>query len=116
MNMHRGRFALAAFCLAASSCAGVNTPLDATDTTPVTIEVIGINGARSFAPNPQSLPAGRPVVWRNADIEKHHIVLDDRSVDTGVLRPGASSAPLPVDATGPYHCAIHPTMVGTLRR
>jgi plastocyanin len=108
------RFALTAFSLAASACAGVNTPSDVTGPNPITIEVIGINGARSFSPNPGSIPAGSAVVWHNWDIETHHIVLDDRSVDTGILTPGRSSAPMPIGTTGRYHCTIHPSMVGTI--
>ena len=110
------RFALAAFCLATSSCAGVNAPSDVTGANPITIEVIGINGTRSFSPNPKSIPAVHPVIWHNEDIETHHIVLDDGSVDTGALRPGASSAPMPIGTAGRYHCTIHPSMVGTITR
>jgi len=116
MTILRRRFAFAAFSLATSACAGVNTPSDLTGAYPITIEVIGINGARSFSPNPETIPAGQPVVWHNEDIETHHIVLDDRSVDTGTLRPGASSAPMPIGTSGPYHCTIHPSMVGTIAR
>ena len=83
---------------------------------PLTIEVIGIKGARSFSPNPESIAAGQMVVWHNGDIETHHVVLDDRSVDTGNLRPGAWSAPMPIGTAGPYHCTIHPSMVGTISR
>ena len=87
MKALRRRFAPTAFALATSACAGVNAPSDATGANPITIEVIGINGARSFSPNPKSIPAVHPAVWHNGDIETHHIVLDDGSVDTGPLRP-----------------------------
>src|SRR5437773_3318660 len=50
---------------------------------PVTINVVAINGAQSFSPNPATLPAGQMVVWHNADSITHHVVLNDRSVDTG---------------------------------
>jgi plastocyanin len=81
----------------------------------VTINVVAINGAQSFSPNPASLPAGQMVVWHNVDTITHHVVLNDRSVDTGDLAPGASSQPMAIAAGGgPYHCSIHPVMVGSV--
>jgi len=83
----------------------------------VTINVVGINGAQSFSPNPATLPAGQMVVWHNVDSITHRVVLNDGSVDTGNLGAGESSQPMTINvpASGdPYHCAIHPQMVGTL--
>ena len=40
---------------------------------------------------------------------------DCRSIDTGNLDPGAFSSPMSLAATGPYHCTIHPVMVGTIK-
>jgi plastocyanin len=117
MKIFRGRFVLAALCLATSACANAsNNPAAATASNPITVDVLGINGARSFSPNPAALPDGQMVVWHNLDIYTHHIVLDDHSVDTGDLRPGASSALIPLGTAGPYHCTIHPEMVGTITR
>jgi plastocyanin len=116
MKISRGRLVLAAFCLATSACAGTNSPSAVTIANPITVEVLGINGARSFAPNPSTLPDGQLVIWHNMDIYTHHLVLDNGSVDTGDLRPGASSAPMPIGTPGSYHCRIHPAMVGTITR
>jgi plastocyanin len=83
----------------------------------VTINVVGINGALSFSPNPASLPAGQMVVWHNVDGITHHVVFDDGSVDTGNLDPGASSQPQAIGtAGGGYHCSIHPVMVGSVNQ
>jgi plastocyanin len=83
----------------------------------VTINVVGINGALSFSPNPASLPAGQMVVWHNVDSITHRVVLNDGSVDTGNLDPGASSQPQAVSgAGGAYHCSIHPVMVGSVNQ
>jgi len=83
----------------------------------VTINVVAVNGAQSFSPNPASLPAGQMVVWHNVDSITHHVVLNDRSVDTGDLQPGASSQPMAIAAAGgQYHCSIHPVMVGSLNQ
>jgi hypothetical protein len=55
------------------------------------------------------------VVFKNADVVTHRVVLDDRSIDTGDIAPGASSQPQPLGAVSkPYHCSLHPSMVGSL--
>jgi len=84
----------------------------------VTINVVAIKGAQSFSPNPATVPAGQMVVWHNVDNITHHVVLDDRSVDTGDLGPGTSSQPMAIAGTGggPYHCSIHPVMVGSINQ
>jgi plastocyanin len=88
------------------------SPLDV-----VTVNVIGINGPLSFSPNPATLPAGQTIIWHNIDTITHHVVFDDRSVDTGDLPAGASSQPQTIPAAGgPYHCSIHPVMVGSVAR
>jgi plastocyanin len=114
-----------------STDTGGGTPVSPTPTTPaptpaptptptppssvVTISVIGVNGAQSFSPNPATLPAGQMVVWHNIDSITHRVVLNDGSLDTGNIGPGASSQPMAINTGGgPYHCSIHPSMVGTI--
>jgi len=83
----------------------------------VTINVVAINGAQSFSPNPATVPSGQTVVWHNIDSTTHRVVLNDRSVDTGDLAPGTFSQPMTIAAGGgPYHCSIHPEMVGTINQ
>jgi plastocyanin len=83
----------------------------------VTIDVVAINGAQSFSPNPATLPAGQMVVWHNINSTTHRIVLNDRSVDTGDLAPGASSQAMAIGAAGgQYHCSIHPEMTGSINQ
>ena len=94
-------------------------PIAPTSTSPgvVTINVVAVNGAQSFSPNPASLPVGQMVVWHNVDSVRHRVVLNDGSVDTGDLQPGASSQPMAIAAAGrQYHCSIHPAMVGSLNQ
>ena len=96
---------------------GSGNPSTPTPTIPgvVTINVVAVNGAQSFSPNPAILPAGQMVVWHNVDSITHHVVLNDRSVDTGDLAPGTSSQPMAIAAVGgQYHCTIHPAMVGSV--
>jgi plastocyanin len=55
------------------------------------------------------------VVWHNVNNTTHRVVLNDRSVDTGDLAPGASSQPMVIGAAGgQYHCSIHPEMIGSI--
>lgn|SRR5262245_6825367 len=83
----------------------------------VTINVVAINGAQSFSPNPATVPDGQMVVWHNVDNVTHHVVLNDRSIDTGDLPPGASSQTMALhSAGGPYHCSIHPVMIGSINQ
>lgn len=82
----------------------------------VTINVVAIDGAQSFSPNPATVPSGQMVVWHNVDTVTHRVVLNDRSVDTGDLAPAASSEPMAIAGGGQYHCSIHPVMVGSLNQ
>ena len=84
----------------------------------VTINVVAINGAQSFSPNPATVPSGQMVVWHNIDTITHRVVLNDRSVDTGDLAPGASSPTMTLGGTsgGQYHCSIHPVMIGSINQ
>jgi plastocyanin len=97
----------------------LGNPITPTPSSPgvVTINVVAVNGAQSFSPNPASVPGGQMVVWHNVDTITHHVVLNDRSVDTGDLAPGASSQPMAIaTAGGQYHCSIHPVMIGSVNQ
>src|SRR5204863_3799862 len=97
------------------SVANPSSPTPSSAAGIVTINVVAINGAQSFSPNPATLPAGQMVVWHNVDTITHRVVLNDRSGDTGDLAPGVSSPPMAMGAaSGQYHCSIHPDMVGSI--
>ena len=82
----------------------------------ITVQVLGMNGSNSFSPNPSTVAAGQTVAWHNSDVITHTATADNGSFDTGAIGPGATSAPIrmPTAGTFGYHCAIHPTMTGTL--
>jgi plastocyanin len=106
-------------CGGSYSSGGGGIPTSPTPSSPqgvLTINVVAINGAQSFSPNPAALPAGQLIVWHNVDTTTHRVVLNDRSVDTGDLAPGASSQPMAIGAGGQYHCSIHPVMVGSINQ
>lgn len=114
---------VAAIALGAAACGseGYNNPNgpDGGNSTPppgaITIDIIGINGARSFSPNPATVGAGKMVSWHNTDSTTHRVVLNDGELDTGNISPGKYSAAMSLVATGGYHCSIHPEMVGTIQ-
>jgi plastocyanin len=97
---------------------GASSPSGPSDPPPtasaITIDVVRENGNQSFSPNPAAVPTGQTVIWHNVDTTIHRVVLNDGKLDTGNLAPGAFSQPMTFGTPGPYHCSIHPDMVGTL--
>jgi plastocyanin len=120
--MHRfiAMLGVAGVCLSLSCGGGGGTPAAPSPgaggaATTVTISITGVKGAQSFSPNPGTCNAGQMVIWRNNDVVTHRVTLDDLSVDTGDIAPGASSQPMPLgNVSKAYHCPIHPNMVGSL--
>lgn len=85
-----------------------------TQQTNVTITITGQGGRLAFSPNPATVATGQLVVFKNNDIVAHHVSLDDGTVQTPDIAPGATSAPVAMGLSGSktYHCTIHPGMVG----
>ena len=89
-----------------------STPMTPSPANTPTINIVGQNGAQAFSPNPASF-GGQQVVFKNNDSAGHRIVLNDGSVDTGDIAPGATSRVVTMPAAGTnYHCALHPGMIG----
>src|SRR4026208_1398593 len=111
---------VAAPALVVSACGGYgasqgpNGPSGAPLAGAIVIDIVGVNGAQSFSPNPATVPAGQTVVWRNTDTIPHRVVLNDGKLDTGNIGAGGFSDPMTLASPGPYHCSIHPPMVGTI--
>lgn len=109
--------------LALASCGGGSSsaPTTPTNASPasgtgagnVTVSILGNMGGNSFNPNPAMVASGQGVVFKNTDSITHHIMLDDGSMQTADIAPGATSAVLAVgNANVGFHCTIHPDMVG----
>ena len=116
---------LLASAAVAASCGGGGSSTPTSPSTPpaggggtqatVTITITGQGGKLAFSPNPATVNPGQLVVFKNNDTTTmHHVVLDDGSVQTADIAPGATSAPVAMGTSGSksYHCAIHPGMVG----
>ena len=69
-----------------------------------------------FRPNPIQIKAGDSVTWTNNAGLSHTATSDTGAWDTGILATGATSSPVafPTAGTFTYHCAIHPSMVGSV--
>ena len=95
-------------------CGSGSTPSSPSTAAPATISIVGQNGAQAFSPNPASL-GGQMVVFRNNDSVAHRVVLNDGSIDTGDIAPGATSRAVSMPGSGTnYHCQIHPGMIGAV--
>jgi plastocyanin len=110
--------AAALFVAACGSNGSSSTPTAPSSSSPgtgtPTIVINRQNGSLSFSPNPAAF-GGQMVVFRNADSVIHRVQLNDMSVDTGDITPGATSRAVQMPAGGTnYHCALHPDMVGAI--
>ena len=106
--------AAAAAGLILSACGGGGSTPSGPNAGPLTITITRQNGAQSFSPNPATA-GGQAVVFRNADTVVHRVLLNDGSVDTGNIAPGATSAQVEMPAQGTnYHCSLHPDMIGAV--
>lgn len=107
--------AVGVFACGGSNMSSVSGPTPATPPSNFMVDIAEINGPNSFFPSPATVGFQQIVVWRNTDTATHDVVFDDGSVETGRLAPGTLSQPITVSpGTWTYHCAIHPTMVGTI--
>jgi plastocyanin len=72
-------------------------------------------GNRAFTPADLSIAAGTTVTWVNSDATSHTSTSNAAGWDSGIVAPGRQFSFLFQNAgTFPYHCAIHPGMVGTV--
>lgn len=89
-------------------------PAPTPDPNALTISIVGSVGRGAFAPNPMQAAVGNTVRWTNNDITTHQIVLDDGTT-IGTVAPGRSTSPITLTtAAVTYHCAIHPSMTGSI--
>jgi plastocyanin len=102
---------LAAVSGCSSSGGSSNTTAPSPSSAP-TITIVGQNGTQAFTPNPAAF-GGQQVVFKNNDNVTHHVVLNDGSIDTGDIAPGATSRAVTMPTAGTnYHCSIHLGMIG----
>jgi plastocyanin len=69
----------------------------------------------AFVPNPVTVSQGATVTWSNTDTTTHDMIADSGAWDSGRIAPGGNfNVTLGTKGSIPYHCSIHPGMVGTI--
>lgn len=72
-------------------------------------------GTAAFVPNPVTVSVSGVVTWLNTDSSTHDMVSDAGLWDSGRMAAGTSYAfTFSSKGSFPYHCSIHPGMVGTV--
>ncbi len=81
-------------------------------TIPVRAEFLG---NRAFMPAELNVAVRTTVTWVNTDSTSHTATSDVTGWNSGTIAPGARfSVSFQTAGTFPYHCTIHPGMVGTV--
>ncbi len=69
----------------------------------------------AFQPQSVSVSAGTMVTWTNNDTAPHTSTSDTGAWNSGTLTTaGTYERVFSTAGTYPYHCAIHPSMLGTI--
>jgi len=112
---------LSAACGSSSSPYTSPTPTPTPTPTPSGTAVSIPVGARSssgmagFAPNPITVAVGAAVTWTNNDSIAHDVTSDTGVWNSNSMAPGAQfTFTFQTKGAFPYHCAVHPGMVGTV--
>ena len=72
-------------------------------------------GNRAYTPDEVTVAVGTTVIWTNTDSISHTSTSDANGWNSGTVAPGGNfSFAFQTTGTFPYHCAIHPGMVGTV--
>jgi plastocyanin len=70
-------------------------------------------GNRAYTPDDLTVTVGTTVTWTNTDSVSHTSTSDAAGWNSGTVPPrGEFSFAFQTAGTFPYHCAIHPGMVG----
>ena len=81
------------------------------------VRIVGSDGPQAFSPASIVLTSGQKLLFRNDTGVTHRILADNGSFDAGNISSGvfsASSVTVPGAVPVPFHCSIHPSMVGTV--
>jgi len=84
------------------------------DSTGTTVVAVGV--ANNAWQQPINAKVGDVITWTNGDGVPHKVALDDGSCQMSSNIPGGGSKSLVFSVAGtfPFHCAVHPSMKGTI--
>jgi plastocyanin len=72
-------------------------------------------GNSAYAPDEVIVAVGTTVTWTNTDSVPHTTTSDTAGWNSGIVAPGGQfSSAFQAAGTFPYHCTIHPGMIGTV--
>ena len=109
-----------AVALACCACGGSSNSPSTPTPTPTGTVVSIVSGSSNltttaYSPNPVNVSVGGTVTWTNNDNTAHTSTANGGAFDSGTIAPGASvSRTFPTAGSFPYHCTLHPGMVGTV--
>jgi plastocyanin len=85
-------------------------------TTPAQIITCAGTPPWCFSPKPIQITVGSTVTWTNGTAATHTATSDTGAWDTGNIAAGATSSTITFATAGTftYHCAIHPSMTGSV--
>jgi len=107
-------------CGGSTSVPASSTPLPTPPPTSPRTTVSIVAGASAltttaYAPSPLNIAVGDAVLWINNDLTTHTATADGGAWNSGPMAPGRMfSQTFTTAGTFPYHCAIHPGMMGTI--
>lgn len=106
---------VAAIALFTACSSDSDSPSSSGTTNPPAANMIDIAGS-AFNPRNLSIKVGTKVTWTNKDGVAHTVTSDDGGfTSSGNLGNGATyEYTFNAVGTYPYHCAIHPSMTGTI--
>src|SRR3954451_13520024 len=104
---------LAAGC--GSSSSSSTTAPTATGTSVSIVSGSSTLTTTAYAPHPVTGAVGGTVTWTNNDSVAHTSTANNTAWNSGTIAPGGKfSMTFPSAGSFPYHCSIHPGMVGTV--
>ncbi|HEY7172466.1 MAG TPA: plastocyanin/azurin family copper-binding protein [Vicinamibacterales bacterium] len=113
------RLLLAALVLGVSFGCGSSSPSSPTPAPSASTVSIVMNSSglttNAYSPNPITVAVGTTVTWMNNDTVTHTATGNTGLFDSGPIAPNQQfSRTFSTVGSFPYHCTIHPGMVGTV--
>jgi plastocyanin len=109
---------LAASVACGSSSPSTPTPTPAPSGSSATASIVAGSAtltSTAYSPNPVTVAIGGTVTWVNNDVVAHTSTANGGAWNSGSIAPGGRFAmTYPTAGSFPYHCAIHPGMIGTV--
>lgn len=102
-------------CGSTSTSPSTTTPAPAGSTTVMMVSGASTLSSTAYSPNPISVSVGTIVSWLNNDNTAHTSAANNGAWTSPSIAPGSRfNQTFTTAGSFPYHCTIHPGMVGTI--